>query len=124
VATAAKLARCRARRDFTVTAEPSGAIAVAASETRRFVIQKHAASRLHYDLRLEHEGVFLSWAVIRGPSRDPGEKRLAVEVEVEPLDYGDFEGANPKGQCGGGTVMLWDRSAPGGCDCAYPCAVC
>lgn len=122
MATAAKLARYRARRDFTVTAEPSGAIAVAASETRRFVIQKHAASRLHYDLRLEHEGVFLSWAVTRGPSRDPGEKRLAVEVE--PLDYGDFEGANPKGQCGGGTVMLWGRSAPCGCDCAGPCAAC
>ncbi len=109
MAAAAKLAKYRAKRDFTVTAEPSGAVAVAASQKRRFVIQKHAASRLHYDLRLEHEGVFLSWAVTRGPSRDPAEKRLAVEVEPHPLDYGDFEGAIPKGQYGGGTVMLWDR---------------
>ena len=109
MAAAAKLAKYRAKRDFTVTAEPSGAAAVAASEQRRFVIQKHAASRLHYDLRLEHEGVFLSWAVTRGPSRDPAEKRLAVEVEPHPLDYGDFEGTIPKGQYGGGTVMLWDR---------------
>jgi len=109
VAAAAKLAKYRAKRDFTVTAEPSGAVAVAASQKRRFVIQKHAASRLHYDLRLEHEGVFLSWAVTRGPSRDPADKRLAVEVEPHPLDYGDFEGTIPKGQYGGGTVMLWDR---------------
>lgn len=109
MAAAAKLAKYRAKRDFTVTAEPSGAAPVAASDQRRFVIQKHAATRLHYDLRLEHEGVFLSWAVTRGPSRDPGEKRLAVEVEPHPLDYGDFEGVIPKGQYGGGTVMLWDR---------------
>jgi bifunctional non-homologous end joining protein LigD len=109
VAAAAKLAKYRAKRDFTVTAEPAGTVDVAASEQRRFVIQKHAASRLHYDLRLEHEGVFLSWAVTRGPSRDPADKRLAVEVEPHPLDYGDFEGTIPKGQYGGGTVMLWDR---------------
>jgi len=88
----AKLAKYRAKRDFKVTAEPSGDVAVAAAARRRFVIQKHAATRLHYDLRLEHEGVFLSWAVTRGPSLDPRDKRLAVEVEPHPLDYGDFEG--------------------------------
>ncbi len=104
-----KLARYRAKRDFAVTAEPSGDGAVAASQRRRFVIQKHAATRLHYDLRLEHEGVFLSWAVTRGPSLDPADKRLAVEVEPHPLDYGDFEGTIPEGQYGGGAVMLWDR---------------
>ncbi|MFY8142628.1 MAG: DNA ligase D [Caulobacter sp.] len=106
---ARKLEAYRAKRDFTVTAEPSDDAAVAASTSARFVIQKHAATRLHYDLRLEHEGVFLSWAVTRGPSRDPQDKRLAVKVEDHPLAYGDFEGVIPKGQYGGGTVMLWDR---------------
>ncbi|HWV97039.1 MAG TPA: DNA ligase D [Xanthobacteraceae bacterium] len=104
-----KLARYRAKRDFNVTAEPSGKAVVKASKQRRFVIQKHDATRLHYDLRLELDGVFKSWAVTRGPSLDPADKRLAVEVEDHPLDYGDFEGTIPKGQYGGGTVMIWDR---------------
>jgi bifunctional non-homologous end joining protein LigD len=104
-----KLATYRAKRDFEKTAEPSGSRPVAPSERRRFVIQKHAARRLHYDLRLEDRGVFKSWAVTRGPSLDPADKRLAVEVEDHPLDYGDFEGTIPAGQYGGGTVMLWDR---------------
>jgi bifunctional non-homologous end joining protein LigD len=99
----------RTKRDFTKTSEPSGKTAVASSKVRRFVIQKHDASRLHYDLRLEFDGVFKSWAVTRGPSLDPKDKRLAVEVEDHPLDYGDFEGTIPKDQYGGGTVMLWDR---------------
>jgi bifunctional non-homologous end joining protein LigD len=105
-----KLARYRRMRDFDQTAEPSGRRAkVAKSDRLRFVIQKHAATRLHFDLRLEYGGVFKSWAVTRGPSLDPHDKRLAVEVEDHPLDYGDFEGTIPKGQYGGGTVQLWDR---------------
>jgi bifunctional non-homologous end joining protein LigD len=104
-----KLERYRAKRDFKKTAEPSGETVLASGEKRRFVIQKHAATRLHYDLRLELDGVFKSWAVTRGPSMDPQDKRLAVEVEDHPLDYGDFEGTIPKGEYGGGTVQLWDR---------------
>jgi bifunctional non-homologous end joining protein LigD len=103
------LAVYRKKRDFEKTAEPSGEAAVTQSQRRRFVIQKHDATRLHYDLRLEFDGVFKSWAVTRGPSLDPHDKRLAVEVEDHPLDYGDFEGTIPKGQYGGGTVQLWDR---------------
>ena len=107
---ASKLARYQEMRDFQKTAEPSGKGAkVTKSDQLRFVIQKHAATRLHFDLRLEHDGVFKSWAVTRGPSLDPKDKRLAVEVEDHPLDYGDFEGTIPKGQYGGGTVQLWDR---------------
>jgi len=105
----ASLARYQEKRDFTQTAEPSGRLPVVSSSRSRFVIQKHAATRLHYDLRLELDGVFKSWAVTKGPSLDPGVKRLAVEVEDHPLDYGDFEGTIPKGQYGGGTVQLWDR---------------
>ena len=103
------LSRYREKRDFTRTAEPSGNDKVVASEALRFVIQKHAASHLHFDLRLEYDGTFRSWAVPKGPSMDPADRRLAMEVEDHPLDYGDFEGTIPKGQYGGGTVMLWDR---------------
>jgi bifunctional non-homologous end joining protein LigD len=103
------LAVYRSKRDFSKTAEPSGHAQVAPSSRLRFVVQKHAARQLHYDLRLEWNGVFLSWAVARGPSLDPAEKRLAVEVEDHPLDYGDFEGTIPAGEYGGGTVQLWDR---------------
>lgn len=104
-----KLQTYRAKRDFEKTKEPGDDVAVAASNRLRFVIQKHDATRLHYDLRLELDGVFKSWAVTKGPSLDPQDKRLAVEVEDHPLAYGDFEGTIPKGEYGGGTVLLWDR---------------
>lgn len=104
-----KLATYLAKRDFTKTQEPQGAGTAREADFPRFIIQKHAASHLHYDLRLEVGGVFRSWAVTKGPSLNPRDKRLAVEVEEHPLDYGDFEGTIPKGQYGGGTVMLWDR---------------
>src|SRR5665213_974181 len=96
-----------AKRRFGVTAEPKGA--VGRKSGHAFVIQKHAARRLHYDLRLELGGVMKSWAVTRGPSLLPGEKRLAVEVEDHPIDYNKFEGTIPQGEYGGGTVMVWDR---------------
>jgi len=104
------IATYRAKRNFARTSEPAGKKAVPSSSMLRFVIQRHDARRMHYDLRLEHDGVFKSWAVTRGPSLDPHDKRLAVEVEDHPLDYGDFEGTIPKDQYGGGTVQLWDRS--------------
>ena len=104
-----KLSTYKKKRDFKQTQEPSGSAAVKSSNRLRFIIQKHDATRLHYDLRLELDGVFKSWAVTKGPSLDPHDKRLAVEVEDHPLDYGDFEGTIPNGQYGGGTVMLWDR---------------
>jgi bifunctional non-homologous end joining protein LigD len=103
------LKRYREMRDFAKTPEPSGKKVAQPSEELRFVIQKHSARRLHYDLRLELDGVFKSWAVARGPSLDPNEKRLAIQVEDHPIDYGDFEGIIPKGEYGGGTVMIWDR---------------
>ncbi len=106
----ARLSRYRAKRDFKRTSEPSGRKQRARpAGALRFVVQKHAARRLHYDLRLELAGTFRSWAVTKGPSLDPGQRRLAVEVEDHPLDYGDFEGTIPKGEYGGGTVQLWDR---------------
>jgi bifunctional non-homologous end joining protein LigD len=104
-----RLSTYQAKRDFSRTTEPSGETAGRQGQQLRFVIQKHDATRLHYDLRLEVDGVFKSWAVTRGPSLNPHDKRLAVEVEDHPLEYGDFEGTIPEGEYGGGTVQLWDR---------------
>ena len=112
-----QLERYRSMRDFSKTAEPSGKDggkdggqhAASKTGTLPFVIQKHAATRLHYDFRLGLDGVLKSWAVTKGPSYVPGDKRLAVEVEDHPMEYGGFEGTIPKGQYGGGTVMLWDE---------------
>ena len=104
-----KLASYQAKRNFSKTAEPSGKASIQRAGHQRFIVQNPSASRLHYDLRLEVNGVFKSWAATKGPSLDPRDKLLAVEVDDHPLDYGDFEGTIPKGEYGGGTVMLWDR---------------
>ncbi|WP_343519101.1 DNA ligase D [Sphingomonas sp.] len=105
--TADPLAKYNSMRDFSKTAEPEGRIAP--GKGRKFIVQKHDATRLHWDFRLELDGVLKSWAVTRGPSLDPGEKRLAVRTEDHPMSYASFEGTIPKGEYGGGTVMLWDE---------------
>jgi bifunctional non-homologous end joining protein LigD len=105
-----RLAEYNRKRHFGVTPEPPGtARARKAGQPLEFVIQKHRATALHYDFRLEHRGVMLSWAVPKGPSPDPAVKRLAMETEPHPMDYNQFEGVIPEGAYGGGTVMIWDK---------------
>jgi bifunctional non-homologous end joining protein LigD len=104
-----KLAEYNRRRRFDVTPEPAGKMGRVKKKELEFVIQKHRASSLHYDFRLEHDGVMLSWAVPKGPSLDPSNKRFAMQTEDHPIEYNQFEGVIPEGEYGGGTVMIWDR---------------
>src|SRR5215475_6087199 len=103
------LEQYHAKRDFRITGEPRGKKRRSKAAGGSYVIQKHDATRLHYDLRLEHDGVLWSWAVTRGPSLDPSEKRLAVHVEDHPVEYASFEGIIPEGEYGAGTVIVWDE---------------
>ena len=107
--TSAPLAEYNRKRDFSRTKEPEGRVPKKKGKELQFVIQKHAASHLHYDFRLELDGVMKSWAVPKGPSMDPSVRRLAMEVEDHPISYNTFEGTIPAGEYGGGTVMLWDK---------------